>query len=230
VGIKGKRPEEENRETHWTHDKCPGGTERTGWIAGDVHVIPCHISRATRPCLSRVCGKGVRCAPCTKHQYPTPTGFLPVFRDDGKPLFLIVYEHQFDRIEPLKFGAWVRWGRERGAGETVWVRAEAGGSRWVSSLPDRNQPADLTRTLCLIWDMPELRSPLLAYLNRPCQPAVTPPAESIADEIPGTPEWVRRTQQVAAETHAGKSWDELRESVTAKFALKPPSTNGKKKH
>lgn len=231
MGLRGKTAPGEERVTHWLHDKVPGGSDRVGWLAGDVHIVECHTSKATRPCLAAVCGRNVRCPGCKRGHPPTPTGFVPAFRDDARPVFFIVYDHQFERVGSIKFGARIEWGRERGAGETVWVRAVAGGPRWQSTLPDRQGPCDLTRTLCAIWEMPELRSALAAYLGAPtaATTARSTPA-TIEEAIPGTPGWVRGVQDAASMAELGVPFEKVRESLVEKSKRLKPSTNGNGKH
>ena len=186
MGFRGRPPRGGVGGVWWSFDKCTAGETRTGWIAGDVHCVHCHCSKRSQPCVKLLLGERAKCQ-CDDTPTPAkPLGFVPLWRSDGKPMVVVIREHQFEsvaRIKPLRY---VTWGRLKGSGESVSIREHELEREWVTTLPEKKKPADLCHWLCVIWGRPDLELALRESLfvsDNAVSPPVHMTGKEVADEL-----------------------------------------------
>lgn len=168
---------------NWRHDRCPAGVSQRGWIAGDVHEVTCHPAKGSKPCRKLLLGEHADCPGCKAGWRLVPLGYLPLYRHDGRQLFVILHEHSFDAAAALPLHHYVEWGRSLGAGETVWVRPAAKQETWYTAMPARLRPVDLWPVLCRVWGMPDLLPALRGALSA-CDNGLSPMAsDPVADTV-----------------------------------------------
>lgn len=157
VATKGKPRREGPGALHWWVDRLPGGKWRHGWIAGDTHGLEMHCSRSSKPCVRILTGDdNARCPGCESGLGHRWMGYVPVWRHDGRPMMVIIYEHMEEAVGRLKLHTHIRYGREEGVGESMWIKGEEAGPVWQTTIPEKLKPADLAPSLCTLWRMPEL--------------------------------------------------------------------------
>lgn len=156
MGIRGKTPGRGDGIGTWSHDKVPAGSERYGWIAGDVHVFTCHSSRASKPCRRHYCGEMHDCVGCVTGIPVKPLGFVPLWRWDGKPTVIIIQEHHFEHVGMMGLHDRVIWGREKGHGEGVWVKTHPIQTKWETTIPAKRMPVDIVWACCVLFGMPDM--------------------------------------------------------------------------
>lgn len=158
MGLRGKPPREKGDGAgNWTHDRCPGGSERTGWLAGDIHGLECHPSERTLPCVKDLIGPDARCEYCeVKRWIPKWLGFVPVYRHDGRPMVIVIQDWHREFVQAIPLHRPIVWKRARGEGEGIEITLADSTRPWISTLPERNRPADLSLWLARIWRRPDL--------------------------------------------------------------------------
>lgn len=174
MGKKGKTPEKGAGGRTFTHDKVSDGEERRGWLSGDVHVLVMHVGKGrSKPCERALLG-----CTCDKTcpQFGRPTeeiGFVPLRRDDGRPVCVLVRKAKIDFVAHMRAGSTVVWGRMPDRFEGVYVRSalkEMPWSNYFSGKPDD----DLGYWLPLFLGTPHLADAMRAWFAADeCQPVVT---------------------------------------------------------
>jgi len=125
-------------------------------------------------------GDHAKCPGCDANVEIKELGYVPLYRQDGKPMFVVVQSYIFETLDVLKLHTHVEWGREKAKGEGIWVRKSELNRPWHSTIPAKMRPADLTEALCKVWRMPELLAYARAWLL-PSDNGVSPaPAEKPA--------------------------------------------------
>ena len=181
MAIRGKPPTPGVKVGAWRFDNVPQDATRNGWLAGPVHALVCHPSRATKPCARVLIGGNAECAGCEKKHRAEWLGWVPVKRDDGRPLVVCIHESQFWAVDVIKPGSRIVWGRNKGEAEGVWIKQGPEKPTWRSFYPDERPHHFIADYLVLkLWKMPELYKPICELWGEECQRAVT-------EEIPATP-------------------------------------------
>lgn len=156
MATRGRPPRGDGQNTGWTHDRCPAGHVGVGWIAGDVHGVECHCKKGSKPCRKIYLGESADCDLCDKHVGVEWLGYVPLYRYDGRPMFVIIHHHQAELVAALPLHRYVTWSREDGQGEGVSILPHKDERPWYSTLPERNRPASLSRFLPKLWGMPDM--------------------------------------------------------------------------
>lgn len=185
MATRGRPPGGEHVSVSYTFDKCPGGETRTGWLAGPVHGLPCHCSGPTKPCERELLGPGATCPGCDAGAAREWKGYVPLRRHDGRPFVVLIGESAHPVVHKLAPGSRVCWGRNKGAGESVFVLEWDKGHDWRYYWPTMRPDADLIPWLVRLWRLPHLAAPLRDWFAVECQPAVTPAADPV--DVPEYP-------------------------------------------
>lgn len=156
MGTRGRHPREGEEITSWMHDRCPAGHCGVGWIAGDVHGMICHGAKGSKPCRKEYLGESAECPGCAKQKFPEWMGYVPLYRHDGKPVFVIIHEHHREQVGNLGLHDYVGWERAEGKGESVAIRLMDRQREWVTYLDAKKRPAVLSRFLPKLWGMPDM--------------------------------------------------------------------------
>jgi hypothetical protein len=156
MGVRGKTPGMGDPIGSWSHDKVQGGKERSGWLAGDVHVIQCHSSRASKPCRKHYLNNDADCAGCA-HGIPVKElGYVPLWRWDGTPTIVVIQDHHTEQVGNLDLHTHVFWGRAEGLGEGVYIKPSNLPRKWESTIREKMMPVDITRGCCVLFGMLDL--------------------------------------------------------------------------
>lgn len=148
-----------SRHTHFHYVSTKCGESWHAWKAGDAVWFQCHQKGRTKPCLNAVTNGVLACPYCTDpNNRVALTGYLPLFREvDARPVFVVLHDYLFERIEDLKHLERVVVARGRVQSDGVSVcRAPVQSPRYHSTLPERMRPMDLIPALICIWNIPEL--------------------------------------------------------------------------
>lgn len=213
----------------FTWDSVPPGAKRTGYLAGDVHGLMCHVSKKTKPCLKQLCGAKSDCPLCDQHQPIDWCGYVPLRDHSGRPVCIIIRSAVADLVDKIERGARVLWGRGASKYDPVTLIEWKEGHPWERWWPHQKPTDDMVPWLCSFWRSPELLSALYSHFKGECQPVVTSPAPLPAALVdPATPRWVKGTADALTKAELGESLAEVfkRRGITEE-AAKP---NGKKKH
>lgn len=176
MGVKGKiAPRESDGGGYWRWLRVDYGTTCTGWIAGDLHVIPVHPGRPSVVCEDALTGMPGACPLCKSQSDVRDLGYQPVYRDDNVPCVLTLHPHQFEQVSGYAWGVPVLWGRRSGDdAESTYVQPRLTAAGYTTTLPSRRQPADITIAICRYWKRPDLLPALLRWFGRDTQPAQVP--------------------------------------------------------
>lgn len=187
MAHRGKPPSPGVRVGAWRFDNVPQDTTRAGWLAGPCHGLVCHTSRQTKPCYRLLLGGDAVCDGCAKGWKAEYFGYVPVRREDGKPLVLGIHEAQFWPLDAIPLGARIVWGRNKGEAEGVWVRQGPDKPTWRTYYPNEWPRHNITEYLALkLWKRPDIIPALNELWAEECQRAVTDdlPAPVMAIEVP----------------------------------------------
>jgi len=202
MAIRGKPPEPGVKVGAWRFDNVPQDEVRNGWLAGAVHALECHTSKRTKPCFKKLLGDGAVCEGCGAGWKREWFGYVPVRRDDGKPLVVGVHEAQFWALDTIPLGARILWGRNLGENEAVWVKLGPDRPTWRSYYPNERPNHTITDYLAIkLWKRPDIIPALSLLWREECQRAVTeelpapvapvppavPPAVTARMEAPAPP-------------------------------------------
>ena len=188
MAIRGRRPQSGPRGVTYLHDKCRDNALRKGWLAGDVHVLEMHVGRGkSRPCEAILLGAGQQCPGCAECRPVEAIGWVPLRREDGRPVCVLVRKATIDFVAQIERGSAVYWGRAEGRFEGVGITPRVEKVRWEMYFS--GQPTDDMS----YWIPQYLATPHLAAAMRElwrsgeCQPVVTQPLPAPVAPIPSEP-------------------------------------------
>lgn len=184
MGIKGKAPETGSRGVTYLFDKCSDGRERRGWISGDVHVLTCHVGRGrTKPCERILLGTNAPCPGCEERRAVEEVGYVPLRREDGRPVCVLIRKTTIAFVAKFKRGSSVVWGREPERFESVYVRPALKEQRWEHYF-DYGPNDDMGYWLPLFFSTPHLAAAMRDYFGaNQCQSVVTEPLPAPVEPV-----------------------------------------------
>lgn len=229
MGMKGRTPEKGQSGRTFTHDRCGDKEERYGWLSGDVHVLMMHVGKGR----SKPCERGLQGCACDKTcpGWGRPTeeiGFVPLRRNDGRPVCVLVRKAKIDFVAHIRPGSSVVWGRQPDRFEGVYVRPatkELPWSHYFSGKPDD----DMGYWLPMFLGTPHLADAMRAWFAKgECQPVVTaaePLPAPVVASVPPAP------APDLDDTHAkrvGEEYNRVVEAITRKTRrMREAEKNGK---
>lgn len=219
---------------HFTHVKTAHGQQWHAHMAGPIHWFTCHASQRSKPCLHAVTDGELVCDRCGPGRVTSVLGYVPMYREvDGKPVFVVVYDHAREQLDQLKFHRRVLVGRGPDQNDTIYIlEALKQATKYDSRLPERWKNADLTPTLLKIWGIPELAVWYMRTEGKSDNAMSLP--TGVAKKSDGTP--FSPGMQAAAKRWApdtiepgsiGEAIDLEREQLMRKQAGHVPHSNGK---
>lgn len=228
-GEGGKKDHE-----HFSHWSIGGGERHHAYVAGKTQWFVAHPSdRGTKPCLHWMTKGELPCRFCALHKMPAEIGYVPVWRQvDWRPLVVIVYETEREWIDKLQLHDRVLIGRETELGARLWVRRTLDQEpRFSTTLPRRMVAQDITRSLIVLWKLPELTAWLqlrvssdIALSLDPRVEAEPQPVEEQPRDVPTVKVYQPPEPGGAAEA-LGAVFNRIKDKMGGKVA--EPSTNGK---
>lgn len=163
MALRGNPPRGKNGGEHWKYIGDHGPRGWYGFTAGPAIGLDTHPSvlgprPKTKPCLHALTGGQLACPWCGK----MPLGwhcYLPLWREeDSRPCLLVMGEDMWDRastLEPLEL-VFVSRGTQKSDG--TFITKHGNRRKFITSLPSREQPQDISAALLTIWGVPELTS------------------------------------------------------------------------
>lgn len=230
MAIRGKPPEAGVRVGAWRFDNVPQEATRNGWIAGAVHALVMHTGRGSKPCVKALLGPSAACPGCDRQHRAEWFGYVPVKRDDGRPLVIGIHEAQFWAADTIPLGSRVVWGRNKGENEGVWIRQGPDKPTWRTYYPDERPHHNITDYLALkLWKMPEVHLALRVLWAEECQRAVTDtipaPTDPPASDPPAPESPVKVMEAEIAAVPLDATVNRLREKQR-RMRLKEGEQNG----
>lgn len=223
----GKEPK---RPSGWSNEPLKGGGVMRGWLAGDPVWVWLHKLRYSKPCRLRITDGKLSCPLCGG---PKPTelrAYVPIYREDGKQVFVIIPEYNADGLAGVQLHHAVKAFRGRETADPIRVVRDKTTPDYKPPHPGRKDKVDIEPSLLRIWGDDELtRFFGLNPAEEKTAPETTEPAEQPAekpqsridpDTLKRYQEWVRGNSEV---TRAA-------EPPTVGDCLPPvpaPSANGK---
>lgn len=242
MATKGRSPGKGAVEVSYTFDGVKDESIRLGFLAGPIHGVYCHCSGVSKPCLRTLLGERQPCNGCEEQRKVRWMGYVPLRRDDGRPLVVVISDATADVVDKIKPGSRVRWFRRKGRGESVTILEHESGREWRHYYGDKPADADLTAWLARLWRMPEILPALqhwFAMEATPATPAVevaaVPPAADplpAANILPGAPDWVAGAADAMLRKELGVNDAEakrLREQRNKAFVMNGRNGKGKGK-
>lgn len=219
--------------THFGYVSTTPGKSWFGWIAGPCYWCVCHTAGASKPCLDWMTRGEIACPRCAQPKPPEEIGYQPLYRDvDGRPVMVIVHNYSREQVDALKFRQFVTVARGTDSADPVMVSGVPGKQTWYhSTLPERQQHADLTETLLRVWGIQEL----CAWHAQQSDTALslTPGVAVKDDGHPYSPEMQAAARRAGAEVttdqQAVAEYDAIIDRLKQKFPPPQPSGNGKHK-
>lgn len=149
-----------SKAVHFTYVPTERGQPYEAYLAGPVWWGELHMLKPSKPCVYAITGGEIACRYCGQPPRPIAVmkGWVPLIRRaDTWPICVPVDEVQRDHLDTIKPFTKVIVGRERGKGIGVYVRMATNQEpAWSSSLPEWNEPADITESLINMWKLPEV--------------------------------------------------------------------------
>lgn len=230
MAVVGRSPGEGRGYRTYTRLKVPPKSKQTGFLAGDIHGLDCHVLGATKPCLKALIGPDATCPLCNPLK-PNPVawrGYVPLRSSSGQPVTVIITEQVIDVAAKLKPSARVMWGRDDDEFASVWVIDYPQGPEWSRWWPGTKAEDDMAPWLCVLWGMPEILPYVRAHFRGEVKTSRAQPAPIPAVLTdPATPNWVQGVADKLCEKELGQSLAEVFERRGLPAA---PGPNGKKKH
>ena len=227
MASRGRTPEKGLRIRTWSHDRCNEGKERTGWLSGDMCVLLCHVGKGkSKPCEKELLGPKAKCPGCAEGRPREDLGYVPLRRDDGRPMCVVIRKNKLEFVEGLKLGSCITWGRDEGRFEGVWIRLSMKGVPWhkLYSEPPRD---DLSGWLATFFGTPHLHDAMKVYLSphateQPADEPIPDPVEPIVTPLSQKPV----PEKSLPEELASKTLDETITRMRKRFTTTAESRNG----
>ncbi len=177
--------EGKRRQETWTFEKVPGGSHFTGWIAGPPQWVDVHHIGVSKPCHWEITGGKKDCPHCRKKPRKDLVGYVPLYRDSGKPVVVLVPEYAGDILRRIALHDPVRVMRGSTRGDAVAVTKLDKAERYKPANAERADPANLEAWLLLFWRETELAAWFRDNALSPVKPTdiVIPP---VAKTVPAT--------------------------------------------
>lgn len=152
-----KTPGEKARKPGgWSNEPLRGGGVVRGWLAGDVVWAYVHKLRYSKPCRHEETNGALECPICKTGKLPEMKGYVPLFRDDGKQIFVIIPEYNADGVKGvLRFHA-VKAFRGKDVGDPIRVVRETTTPDYRPQTQARREVTDFERALLRLWGDEEL--------------------------------------------------------------------------
>jgi hypothetical protein len=231
--MAGRRPPKGENSRTWSYQKLAEGEFLKGWKAGPMVCIETHYSGSSFPCSRALSGNKMSCLCQSRKLKIEWQGFVPLWRDDSKPVFVIVRDYVFPEVDTLQTFSPVVFGRPKSRFDSVWVRAMKGEQTYNIA---RNRQAKEEDISCFLFTTLFRRPDLLPYYladeqNVPSNAGVTVDI-SETEEPASDPERERLVKLVQDNTESNNR----RASETSRLAdalggvfVPPVSTNGTQK-
>lgn len=228
MAHRGKPPEQGVRVGAWRFDTVPKGQIRTGWLAGPTHGLVVHPGRATKPCLRIYLGQDATCEGCALQRRAEWFGYVPVKRDDGRPLVIGIHESQFWIVDAIVPGSRILWGRKEAENEGVYVQRGPDRPTWRSFWPDERPNHSLLDYLVLkLWKMPDLMPVLREEWGEVCQRVVTEEMPFAVGFEEPSPAAARDDRPVKGASKVQEAIADVNERFRQQYANAGASKNGK---
>ncbi len=169
---KGRR-----RASGWTHEKLKGGGAFDGWVAGDTVWVLTHWNYRSVPCYAELTDGAIHCPYCGGKKEPVWIGYTPVYRDDERPVVVVVPDSMRDRLGQISTFDPVKVFRGKQRGDTICLIPRKDGQRYHTTLPSRKVGADIRGWLLVLWREAPLRE-FYAVTSDDIPEVVTPPAKN----------------------------------------------------
>lgn len=160
-----RRASARNKPLHFQYVTVERGEPFEAYLAGPIWWGFLHMTKPSKPCVFELTGGKIECRFCGTTRIPIMKGWIPLYRRiDGLPMCACVDEALRDNLDGLKLHTKVQVGRGKGKGVGVWCAACLNQEPvYSSTLPERQQPADISHSLITMWNMPEVT----AFFARP---------------------------------------------------------------
>lgn len=189
MGVRGRTPEKGSKGVTFTHDKCRGDKPREGWLSGDVHVLECHVGEGkSKPCERVLLGTNHPCPGCAAKRAIESLGYVPLRDGTGRPVCVVVRKDRIAFVGKLELGCAVRWHRDEGRFEGVWVMPRETKTRWEHFFSHAPKD-DMTHWLPRFLGVDHLAAAIRDWFAlAECQPVVADPLpEPIAERMRPAP-------------------------------------------
>lgn len=148
----------ESAHEHFRYVPTKPGATWYAYLAGDAHWFLAHTKGRSKPCLHAMTGGQLVCERCAQVTPPQVIGYVPLYREvDSRPVMVIVYEYERERLATFKLHQRVLVGREEQQSDGVYLTVALNPKPiFHTTLKHRMKPADLTHVLLRLWGIPEL--------------------------------------------------------------------------
>ena len=169
----------------WTFEKVPGGSHFTAWLAGPTEWVEVHHIGVSKPCHWEITGGRKECPHCRRKPRKDLVGYVPLYRENGKPVVVLVPEYSADIIRRIQLHDAVRVMRGTTRGDAVSVTKLDKGERYKPATAERSGPVGLEGWLLRFWRETELEAWFRDNGMSPAKPAEELPA-SDGKTVPAT--------------------------------------------
>jgi hypothetical protein len=171
------------RPVQFSYTKTLPGQTWAAFLAGPPQWVDCHTrkDKPSKPCLTWITSGKLPCPRCTPEYVYETLGYVPLYREsDHKECVIVLRETARDLIADIEYPTLVLVSREHGPADRVTVTRHPKQKKWVTTLKERRQPADLEYSLLTMWGINELTE----YMR--CLPGgqICPPAKISAVDVP----------------------------------------------
>lgn len=152
-----KTPGSEGKDrSNWSNEPLKGGGQVFGWLAGEPVWVVLHPLKPSKPCRHELTNGALVCPHCQARNVPVLRAYVPFYRDDGAPKFVIIPDYNADGLRGVSTRQAIRCFRGRGIGDPIRVIRDPKTPDYKPPHAGREEPVCIEGALLRIWGVDEL--------------------------------------------------------------------------
>lgn len=142
----------------WQYEKVEGGTSFSAWKTGDCFWCETHHVGQSKPCCAIMTNGAIPCSVDHGH-YPLKwLGYLPLVRETGQAVVVVVQGYSLEQVEALPLGVELTVKRDKGRNKPVQLVKTIQARSFKGFESRRVVPAEFESWLLRFWSEPSLLS------------------------------------------------------------------------
>jgi hypothetical protein len=156
VRFSDQEPPRGRKAKNWQYEPVEKGGGFNAWIAAKPIWLNCHFIYRSIPCYWYLTGGKLDCPYCISHPNLNNQGYLPLYRDTYREVFVIVGENLKTQLQSLPvFGPVFVW-REKSKGSGVAIRPSDWAKKWKPPTDQYTAP-NICPSLLTVWKEQKLK-------------------------------------------------------------------------
>lgn len=151
-----QEPPKGRKAKNWQYEPVEKGTGFNAWIAAKPIWLNCHFLYRSIPCYWYLTGGKLECPYCISHPTLNNQGYLPLYRDTYREVFVIVGENLKTQLSSLPVFSPVFVWREKSRGSGVAIRPADWAKKWKPPTDQYCAP-NICPSLLTVWKEQKLK-------------------------------------------------------------------------